>query len=180
MVWNHAPENHASSSEENAPFFATQDAFLHAVYANWTYFARVLLAKYAWLFAWERETGTEAPVGTGWYVPLQVPKAKRKFEVALGSYDVQDLLVDAIERCLNPQNRWYYRRYTPVYQGKLVKFTTWFLYPLRSCVGVRVKAWKCRRRYEQPQAEPAATSGAVDLWMTHNASALLDDSDTGV
>ena len=141
---------------------------------------RVLLTKYAWLFEWERETGTEAPLGTGWYVPLQVPKARRKFEVALGSCDVQDILLDAIERCLNPQNSWYYKHYTPVYQGKPVKFTTWFLYPLFSCGGAREKARKCRRRYEQPHAESSATSGVVDLFLAQNAPALLDDSATGV
>ena len=180
MTWNHAPENYPSPSEENAPFFTTKDAFLHAVYDNWTYFERVLLAKYCWLFEWEREIGPHAPLGTGWYVPLQVPKAKRKFEVALGSYDVQDILVDAIERCLNRQHSWYYRRYTPIHQGQPVKFTTWFLYALRSCVGARVKAWKCQRRYERPHAEPAATSGAVDLFLTQNAPAVLDDSAPGV
>jgi hypothetical protein len=176
----HGMAGPAPEAPQDAPFFATKDTFLQAVFDNWIYCARILLAKYRWLFAWERETGTEAPLGTGWYVPLQVPKAKRTFEVALGSCDVQDILVDTIERCLNPQNRWYYRRYTPIHQGQPVKFTTWFLYPLRSCIGARVKAWKCRRRYEQPQAEPAATSGAVDLWLTQNAPALLDDSATGV
>jgi len=181
MTWNHAPENQLSPSEEHAPFFATEDAFLHAVYDNWTYFARVLLAKYAWLFEWERETGSRAPLGAGWYVPLAVPKAEeREFDVALSSCDVQDLLVDGIERCLNRQNCWYYRHYTPVYQGQPVKFTTWFLYPLRSCIGARVKAWKYRRRYEKPSVEPSATSGAVERWITDYARALLDDSDTGV
>jgi hypothetical protein len=170
----------APEAPQDGPFFATKDTFLQAVFDNWIYFARVLLAKYRWLFAWERETGTEAPLGTGWYVPLQVPKAKRKFEVTLGSCDVQDILLDAIERCLNSQNCWYYKSYVPMYQGKFVKFTTWFLYPLHSCVGARVKARKCRRRYEQPQAEPAATPGAVDLFLTQNVPALLDDSPTGV
>src|SRR5262249_11287556 len=61
-----------------------------------------------------------------------------------------------------------------------VKFTTWFLYPLRSCVGARVKAWKCRCRYEKPSAEPATTLGAVEHWLTDYAPALLDDSATGV
>jgi hypothetical protein len=180
MVWNHEPENHCSPSEENAPFFATEDAFLQAVYDNWTYFIRVLLAKYRWLFAWERDIGPHAPLGTGWYVPLVLPKANRKFEATPGGCDVQDILVDAIERCINPQNRWYYRRYTPIHQGQPVKFTTWFLYPLLSWVGARVRARKCRRRYERPHAEPADTPGAVDLWMTQNAPALLDDSPTGV
>jgi hypothetical protein len=181
MTWHHAPENQLSPSEEHAPFFATEDAFLHAVYDNWSYFVRVLLAKYAWLFEWERETGSCAPLGAGWYVPLAVPKAEeRKFDVALGSCDVQDILLDGIERCINPQNRWYYRRYTPIHQGQPVKFTTWFLYPLHSCVGARVKARKCRRRYERPHAEPAVTPEAVDLWLTQNAPALLDDSATGV
>src|SRR5262249_36560491 len=105
---------------------------------------------------------------------------EREFDVALSSCDVQDILVDAIERCLNSQNRWYYRHYTPVYQGQPVKFTTWFLYPLRSCVGARVKARKCRRRYERPHAEPAVTPEAVERWITDYARALLDDSATGV
>jgi len=171
----------ATEAPQDAPFFATEDAFLQAVYDNWIYFARVLLAKYRWLFEWELETGSRAPLGAGWYVPLAAPKAEeRKFEVALGSCDVQDILVDAIERCLNPQNRWYYTHYTPLHQGQPVKFTTWFLYPLRSCVGARVKAWVCRRRYAPPPSEPAATLGAVDLWLTQNAPALLDDSPMGV
>jgi hypothetical protein len=170
----------APEAPQDAPFFATEDAFLHAVYANWEYCIRSLLKRYPWVFEWERETGTDAPLGTGWYVPLVLPKANRKFEAALGSCDVQDVLLDAIERCLNRQNRWYYRRYTPIHQGQPVKFTTWFLYALRSCIGARVKAWKYRRRYVQPHAEPAVTLGAVDLWLTQNAPVLLDDSDTGV
>jgi hypothetical protein len=165
---------------QGAPFFATEDALLQVVFDNWTYFVRVLLAKYRWLFAWERDIGPQAPLGTGWYVPLVLPNANRKFEAALGGCDVQDILLDAIERCTNPQNCWYYTHYTPIHQGQPVKFTTWFLYPLRSCVGARVKTWKCRRRYEHPPAEPAATPGAVDLFLTQNAPALLDDSPTGV
>src|SRR5262249_2708831 len=39
---------------------------------------------------------------------------------------------------------------------------------------------KCRRRYERPHAEPAATPGAVALFLTQNAPAFLDDSPTGV
>src|SRR5215467_9457628 len=100
MTWNHEPENPLFPSEENAPFFATKDAFLQAVFDNWIYCARVLLDKYHWLFAWERDIGPHAPLGTGWYVPLALPKANRKFEAALGSCDVQDILVDAIARCL--------------------------------------------------------------------------------
>jgi len=34
MTWHHEPENQLSPSEEYAPFFATEDAFLQAVYDN--------------------------------------------------------------------------------------------------------------------------------------------------
>src|ERR1043166_7276899 len=103
MTFELEPEHHLPPAEENAPFFATEDAFLQAVFDNWIYFARVLLAKYRWLFEWERDIGPNAALGTGWYVPLAVPKAQeRDFEVTLGSCDVQDILVDAIEPCPNP------------------------------------------------------------------------------
>ena len=63
MTWNHEPENHLSPSEipshcssdpagpapeapQAVPFFATQDAFLQAVYDHWSYFTRCLLKWY--------------------------------------------------------------------------------------------------------------------------------------
>jgi hypothetical protein len=198
---NHEPENHLSPSDipshcssdpagptpealqdatsEHTPFFATEDAFLQAIYDKWEYFIRYLLKHYHWLFEQERETGSRAPVNAGWYVPIMVPKAHRTFDALVGSCDVQDVLVDAIERCLNSENASHYTHYTPLHEGKPVTFTTWFLYPLRSCVGARVKARTCRRRYEQPETEPAVTPWTVALLLAQNTAVCLDHSPTG-
>src|SRR5215471_14478803 len=98
----HDTAGQAPEAPHDAPFFATKDAFLQAVYDHWSYFICYLLKRYRWLFAWERETGPDAPLGAGWYVPLVLPKAEeRAFDVALGSCDVQDILLDGIERCLH-------------------------------------------------------------------------------
>src|SRR5262249_26214499 len=94
--------------KEEVPFFTDETAFLDAVFGkdgeNWTYFVRVLLARYRWLFEREREIGRHAPVGAGWYVPLEVPqdpakKALRNFDIVIGSCDAEDIIMDALERC---------------------------------------------------------------------------------
>ena len=161
---------------EYVPFFATEDAFLHAVYANWNYFIRFLMKHYPRLLERERETGSGAPVGSGWYVPLPIPQATRTFDALLGLCDGQDILVDALERCLNPKNAAYYTRYTPRRpDGCHVQFTTWFLYHVRSCAGSRLRSWKRGRRREKPlhsttssmQKESTPPPIAVDTYITH-------------
>jgi hypothetical protein len=158
MTWNHEPENPLSPSEENAPFFATKDAFLHAVYDNWTYFVRYLLKYYSMLCGRERETGSRAPVNVGWWVSIAVPRANRRFDALLKSCDVQDLLVDALELCTkNPRLRSFYRQYTPRYHERVVSFRTWFCQRLRSKAGLRIKTWKRQRGDVTPlpdQPEP--------------------------
>jgi hypothetical protein len=143
---------------ENAPFFATEDAFLQAVYDNWTYFIRYLLKYYSMLCERERETGSHAPVNVGWWVSIAVPRANRRFDALLKSCDVQELLVDALELCTkNPRLRSSYRQYAPRYHGKEVSFRTWFCQRLRSKAGLRIKTWKRQRGYVTPlpdQPEP--------------------------
>ena len=110
MTLNHEPENYLPPSEENTPFFATEDAFLHAVFDNWTYFIRYLLTHYPMLCERERETSSRTLVGARWWVSIAVPKAQRTFDALLGSCDVQALMVDAIELCTkDPSLQSFYR-----------------------------------------------------------------------
>jgi hypothetical protein len=166
----HDTAGSSPAAPQDAPFFATKDDFLQAVYANWEYFIRYLLKRYLWLFEQERETGARAPVGAGWYVPIVAPKANRNFEAALGSCDVQDMLVDAIERCLNPLNASYYTRYTPLCRGRRVQFTTWFLSQVRSCAWSRFRTKQRRQRRAQPR--PHHTS--VPVQEEHTTTIALD------
>src|SRR5437870_1130887 len=111
-----APHDHRPSAEGHAPFFATADGFVDTVYTDWSYFMRVPIAQFPALFERERETGTRAPLGAGWYVPLVVPKARRRFETRLATCDVQELLVDAIDLCTkDPRRKSFYSRFTPLY-----------------------------------------------------------------
>src|SRR5262249_45323079 len=89
-------------------------------------------------------------VGAGWYVPLEVPqdltkKALRNFDVVIGSCDAEDIIMDALERCThNPALASFYRQYTPLKSA----FQTWFLHQVRSCAGVRIRQWQCRKPQE--------------------------------
>jgi hypothetical protein len=136
--------------KEIVPFFSDETAFIDAVFGkdgeNWQYFVRVLARKYRSLVEQEREIGRQAPLGAGWYVPVTVLKARRAFEVAIGSCDAQDIILDAIKRCThNPALASFYRQYTP----RKSAFRTWFVSHLRSCAGVRIGQWRCRKPYER-------------------------------
>jgi hypothetical protein len=170
---------------EPTPFFATEDAFLQAVYDNWTYFIRYLLKRYRWLCEQERETGSRAPVNAGWYVPIMVPKAHRRFDALLKSCDVQGVLLDAIARCLTPDNASYYTQYTPIRDGRCVQVTTWFVSHVRSCAGSRIRAWKRRGRRAKPfpntnhAAQDAETATmAVDTYMTRDGDTPSGQDET--
>lgn len=174
MTVPHTLDDSLPPSEEPAPFFATEDAFLQAVYANWTYFIRFLIKHYPQLFERERETGSRAPINAGWWVFMTVPRAHRTFDALLGRCDVQDILLDALERCLNPLNATHYTRYTPLRRGCRVQFTTWFVSQLRSCTWSRCRTEQRRRQRAKPRHQPPpsvqeenTTTIAVDTCITH-------------
>lgn len=174
MTVPHTLDDSLPPSEEPAPFFATEDAFLQAVYANWTYFIRFLIKHYPQLFERERETGSRAPINAGWWVCMTVPRAHRTFDALLGRCDVQDILLDAMERCLKPLNTTHYTRYTPLRRGCRVQFTTWFVSQLRSCAWSRCRTEQRRRQRAKPRHQPPpsvqekdTTAIAVDTFIAH-------------
>jgi hypothetical protein len=175
----------APAASQDAPFFATKEVFLQAVYDHWNYFARYLLKHYPTLFARERETGSCAPLGAGWWAFIEVPQAQRRFDALLGSCDVQDILLEAITRCTHSDNASHYTQYTPIRDGRSVQFTTWFVNHVRSCAGSRIRAWtrsvqRAKHVYHtNPPAQEADTATmAVDTYMTRYGVTLSGQDET--
>jgi hypothetical protein len=130
---------------DRVPFFATEDAFLQAVYDNWRYFVRVLVNQFPSLVERRRATGSAAPLHGGWRSHLDTDTSSRHYEVCFGSCDAEDIIMDALERCMhNPALASFYRQYTPLKSA----FKTWFVNHLRSCAGVRIRQWACRKPHE--------------------------------
>jgi len=132
---------------EAVSFFPDETAFLDTVFGkdgeNWKYFVRVLVNKFPFLVECRRATGPTAPLYIGWRSHLDTDTSYRRYEVLIGSCDAEDIIMDAIERCMrNPSLASFYRQYTPLKSA----FTTWFINHLRSCAGVRIRQWTCRKR----------------------------------